>query len=262
MLLVQALFDILTAYEEAALDYRRKIKMRWYLHPTGKDIDTLIGLCEKLKQKIKECDKNNLYPYDKHIASIRTDLNADLGIWKDYFNVNSLSCIRECLLQTTNLARIDSAIGCLKDIRERLDEFIKAEAYYPRDPDGPIYLSPCDWRQPNWETPEDRSRVYQSKEQMAKGTDANLASTKSAETEQKDTPTTIININKLGVLGDIQQVETLQTGDNAFTHRHVGDEEKKKGILRRIPYWIYLLVSFLAALLAIFHHMGWLAPNK
>ena len=27
---------------------------------------------------------------------------------------------------------------------------------------------------------------------------------------------------------------------------------------KKIPYWIYILVSFLAALLAIFHHLGWL----
>ncbi|MGA2678059.1 MAG: hypothetical protein ABSF37_02020 [Sedimentisphaerales bacterium] len=92
--------------------------------------------------------------------------------------------------------------------------------------------------------------------------DRDLASTKPAETGQKDAPTTIININKLGVLGDIQKVETLQTGDNASAHKQVVGEEKKKGIFRRIPYWIYLLVSFLAALLAILHYMGWLAPNK
>ncbi len=92
--------------------------------------------------------------------------------------------------------------------------------------------------------------------------DKDLASTKPAETERKDTPTTIININKLGVLGDIQKVETLQTGDNASAHKQVVGEEKKKRILRRIPYWIYLLVSFLAALFAILHYMGWLAPNK
>jgi hypothetical protein len=84
--------------------------------------------------------------------------------------------------------------------------------------------------------------------------EADLASTKPAGTKQKDTPTTIININKLGVLGDIQQVETLQTGDNASTYKHIGNEEKKKGILNKIPYWIYLLVSFLAALFACIHY--------
>jgi hypothetical protein len=81
-----------------------------------------------------------------------------------------------------------------------------------------------------------------------------LAITNPAETKQKDTPTTIININKLGVLGDIQKVETLQTGDNASAHKHVGSEEKKKGILSRIPYWVYLLVSFLSALFACIHY--------
>jgi hypothetical protein len=83
---------------------------------------------------------------------------------------------------------------------------------------------------------------------------ADNASTKPAETKQKYAPTTIININKLGVLGGIQQVETLQTGDNASAHKHIGNEEKKKGIFSRIPYWIYLLVSFLAALFACIHY--------
>lgn len=117
------------------------------------------------------------------------------------------------------------------------------------------------WKAIESNRPEDLDHIIHEFRKLKRIVEV-LPPKKQAEAEQKDTPTTIININKLGVLGDIQQVETLQTGDNASAHKQVVGEEKKKGILRRIPYWIYLLVSFLAALLAILHYVGWLAPNK
>jgi hypothetical protein len=72
----------------------------------------------------------------------------------------------------------------------------------------------------------------------------------SAETEQKAT----INVN---ISGDVQ-AENLQIGHDATIKKGVMAGEKKKGILRRIPYWIYILISFLAALLTL----GWLEPIK
>ncbi|MGA2679221.1 MAG: hypothetical protein ABSF37_07970 [Sedimentisphaerales bacterium] len=77
---------------------------------------------------------------------------------------------------------------------------------------------------------------------------ADLASIKPAETKHKATPTTIININKLGVLGDIQKVETLQTGDNAHAYRHMKGKEGEKGILEPKP------PEFLQKLLWVLKH--------
>jgi hypothetical protein len=80
---------------------------------------------------------------------------------------------------------------------------------------------------------------------------------KNAEKKQNVAPA--INIqNSNVIMGDVHQPENLQVGGNARIYKHEKTEDKKKGILRRIPYWIYLLVSFLAALLAILHYSGWL----
>lgn len=80
-----------------------------------------------------------------------------------------------------------------------------------------------------------------------------------AEIEQNATPSKIVNINNFtGILGDVRQADNLQVGDNTRIYKQEKTGEKKKGILRRIPYWIYILVSFLAALLAVFYHFGWI----
>jgi hypothetical protein len=52
----------------------------------------------------------------------------------------------------------------------------------------------------------------------------------------------------LGVLGDIQKVETLQTGDNAHAYRHMKGKEGEKGILEPKP------PEFLQKLLWVLKH--------
>jgi hypothetical protein len=37
---------------------------------------------------------------------------------------------------------------------------------------------------------------------------------------------------------------------------------ERKGILRKIPYWIYIFILFLAALLTCLYYLGWLEPIK
>jgi hypothetical protein len=41
-----------------------------------------------------------------------------------------------------------------------------------------------------------------------------------------------------------------------------GTKEKNKGIFKRIPYWIYILTLFFAALLTCLYYLGWLEPIK
>lgn len=84
-----------------------------------------------------------------------------------------------------------------------------------------------------------------------------LAQLNPAITERNAVPAISIQ-NSNVILGGIQKAENLQVGDNARIYKQEKTEEKKKGILRRISYWIYFLVSFLAALLAILHYSGWL----
>jgi hypothetical protein len=68
--------------------------------------------------------------------------------------------------------------------------------------------------------------------------------------------------NFTGVLGNVQQAKNLQIGDHASIHKHDSTEEKKKCILRKIPYWIYILTLFFAALLTCLYYLGWLGPIK
>lgn len=69
-----------------------------------------------------------------------------------------------------------------------------------------------------------------------------------------------------GILGDVQ-AENLQIGDNAQIHKKPKAETKNKEkrmlqriywLFKKIPHWIYALIIFLAALLAIFNYLGWL----
>ena len=84
--------------------------------------------------------------------------------------------------------------------------------------------------------------------------DSKAGNVGSGEWKSEDAaPAKIIIENFKGILGDVQ-AENIQTGDSASIHKHVESEGKKKGILSRIPYWIYLLVSFLAALFACIHY--------
>jgi len=72
----------------------------------------------------------------------------------------------------------------------------------------------------------------------------------------------IFNIqNFKGILGDVQ-AENVQTGNHASIHKQSLTAEKKKGIIKRIPYWIYILIAFLAALLTSLHYLGLLEPIK
>jgi hypothetical protein len=75
----------------------------------------------------------------------------------------------------------------------------------------------------------------------------------------KDSST--INIqNSNVIMGNIQQPGNLQVGDYASIHKH--PKIKKKGILRKIPRWIYYILGTLAALVGILHHFGWLEPIR
>ncbi len=89
------------------------------------------------------------------------------------------------------------------------------------------------------------------KDEMIQGIKVtDLASLKPAETERNAAPAKIIIKNFKGVLGDVQ-AETVQTGDYASIHKHPVTAEKKKGIFRRIPYWIYILICLFASLITI-----------
>jgi hypothetical protein len=82
------------------------------------------------------------------------------------------------------------------------------------------------------------------------------------KTEQNATAAKIINIgNFKGVLGDVQ-ARNLQIAQDAYIHEQLVPEEKKKGILRKIPRWIYYILGTLAALVGILHRLGLLEPIK
>jgi hypothetical protein len=81
------------------------------------------------------------------------------------------------------------------------------------------------------------------------------------QTEQNAAPAISIK-NSNVILGDVHQPENLQVGNNARINKYEKTGEKEKGILRRIPYWIYILVCFLAALLTCLYYLGWLEPFK
>lgn len=67
--------------------------------------------------------------------------------------------------------------------------------------------------------------------------------------------------NFQGILGDVQ-AENVQTGDYAGINKHDGTEKEKKGIIKKLFGIIVAVVAFLAALLGIFNHLGWLEPIK
>jgi len=48
----------------------------------------------------------------------------------------------------------------------------------------------------------------------------------------------------------------------ASFQENIGIKEKNKGILKKIPYWIYILTLFFAALLTCLYYLGWLEPIK
>ena len=74
---------------------------------------------------------------------------------------------------------------------------------------------------------------------------------KPAETEPNTTPAKIINIESFkGILGNIQQLENLQTGNHASIHKH--PKIKKIGTI----------IGSVAAFLAILYYLGWLGPIK
>ena len=80
--------------------------------------------------------------------------------------------------------------------------------------------------------------------------------------EQNAAPEKIINIeNFKGILGDVQ-AENVQTGNNASIHKQTVTAEKKKGILRKIPRWIYYILGALAALLTVLHLLGLFEPIR
>jgi hypothetical protein len=84
---------------------------------------------------------------------------------------------------------------------------------------------------------------------------------KPEETERNTTAAKIINIeNSNVIMGNIQQPGNLQVGDYASIHKY--PKIKKKGILKRIPRWIYYVLGTLAALVTVLHLLGLLEPIK
>lgn len=80
-----------------------------------------------------------------------------------------------------------------------------------------------------------------------------FTSEKPAETKQGN-----VNVN---IFGDVQAGK-LQIAQDAYIHEQLVPEQKKKGIIKKIPYWIYILTAFLATLLTSLHYLGWLEPIK
>jgi len=91
---------------------------------------------------------------------------------------------------------------------------------------------------------------------------ADLEGKESEETEQKTTVAKKekgnVNVN---IFGDVQAGK-LQIAQDASIHEQSVIKEKKKGILGRIPRWIYYILGTLAALLTILHLLGWLEPIR
>lgn len=81
--------------------------------------------------------------------------------------------------------------------------------------------------------------------------------------EEKEKAKTIGSIhiqNFKGILGDVQQPENLQIGDYASIHKQT--KIQTKGGVKRLLKIIGAIVGFLAALLTIFHLLGWLGLIK
>jgi hypothetical protein len=57
---------------------------------------------------------------------------------------------------------------------------------------------------------------------------------------------------------DLAKLKPAETGQNTVLDK----VRKSWNLVRRIPRWIYVLVPFLAALLAILHYLGWIEPIK
>jgi hypothetical protein len=92
---------------------------------------------------------------------------------------------------------------------------------------------------------------------------ADLAGKKPTEKEQGATPAKkeekgSVNVN---IFGDVQ-AGNLQIAQDASIHEQSVIKEKKKGILRKTPRWIYYILGTLAALLTILHLLGWLEPIR
>ena len=74
-----------------------------------------------------------------------------------------------------------------------------------------------------------------------------------------------ININIIknfqGIMGDVQQPENLQVGDNARIYKHEKPEDKKKSIIRKLLEW---LIGIIVAAVAtdILGEFGWLQSIK
>ena len=65
------------------------------------------------------------------------------------------------------------------------------------------------------------------------------------------------------ILGGTHKANNLQVGN--YTQIQQTAEVEQKGIwsfIKKIPRWIYYLVGSLAALLTVFHLLGWLEPIK
>ena len=62
-------------------------------------------------------------------------------------------------------------------------------------------------------------------------------------------------------MGDVQQPENLQVGDNARIYKHEKPEDKKKSIIRKLLEW---LIGIIVAAVAtdILGEFGWLQSIK
>ena len=68
----------------------------------------------------------------------------------------------------------------------------------------------------------------------------------------------VMNIN---IFRNVQTRE-LQIIQGASFQQNLETNEKNKGILKKILYWIYIFTLFFAALLTCLFYLGWLEPIK
>jgi hypothetical protein len=110
------------------------------------------------------------------------------------------------------------------------------------------------------------SAEHEVKERMGVEVDLYVDSLekKPAETEQKATATKEEkgNMNVVNISANKVQVDKLQqSGHDSYIHEQTGTASIGRSIwtcIKKIPRWIYYTLGALAALLAIFNHLGWI----
>jgi hypothetical protein len=91
-----------------------------------------------------------------------------------------------------------------------------------------------------------------------------ITKTEPAEAEQKATATKEEkgNMNVVNISANKVQVDKLQqSGHDSYIHEQTATASIGRSIwtcIKKIPRWIYYILGALAALLAIFNHLGWI----